>query len=134
MPPFTLTLLMLPVRAITGSPIMLMTNCRPIHTEERHHGPDRKSTRLNSSHRTISYAVFCLNTLAHTSIYTLSLHDALPIFEEGHRVAHEVRHQLLHHLPYLANATIHVDPANASGEGHHRISDHAHDKLPAHSH
>src|SRR5437867_5099390 len=23
-------------------------------------GPDRKSTRLNSSHRTISYAVFCL--------------------------------------------------------------------------
>src|SRR5207248_9797529 len=23
---------------------------------------DRKSTRLNSSHRTISYAVFCLNT------------------------------------------------------------------------
>src|SRR5437867_10517281 len=25
-----------------------------------HFGPDRKSTRLNSSHRTISYAVFCL--------------------------------------------------------------------------
>src|SRR5207248_8752594 len=24
------------------------------------HNPDRKSTRLNSSHRTISYAVFCL--------------------------------------------------------------------------
>src|SRR5207248_8519383 len=24
------------------------------------HHPDRKSTRLNSSHRTISYAVFCL--------------------------------------------------------------------------
>src|SRR5207248_4798236 len=25
-----------------------------------HRGRDRKSTRLNSSHRTISYAVFCL--------------------------------------------------------------------------
>src|SRR5690554_7499446 len=25
-----------------------------------HHGPDRKSTRLNSSHVRISYAVFCL--------------------------------------------------------------------------
>src|SRR5207248_7775788 len=25
-----------------------------------HHSTDRKSTRLNSSHRTISYAVFCL--------------------------------------------------------------------------
>ena len=45
---------------------------------------DRKSTRLNSSHITISYAVFCLkknffNDTATTEIYTLSLHDALPI-------------------------------------------------------
>src|ERR1017187_5423864 len=76
---------------------------------------DRKSTRLNSSHRCISYAVFCLkktnrldrgsggeaalrktegrggadaaqpdshfffNDTATTEIYTLSLHDALPI-------------------------------------------------------
>src|SRR5207248_11789188 len=27
---------------------------------DNHRGLDRKSTRLNSSHRTISYAVFCL--------------------------------------------------------------------------
>src|SRR3712207_7499124 len=27
---------------------------------ERRRGPDRKSTRLNSSHANISYAVFCL--------------------------------------------------------------------------
>src|SRR5207244_3806848 len=62
---------------------------------------DRKSTRLNSSHQIISYAVFCLKkkkktkyslpTSSHltlsfffnapptTHIYTLSLHDALPI-------------------------------------------------------
>src|SRR5688572_8395179 len=40
---------------------------------------DRKSTRLNSSHSQISYAVFCLNDTATTQIYTLSLHDALPI-------------------------------------------------------
>src|SRR6266705_2395188 len=75
---------------------------------------DRKSTRLNSSHRTSSYAVLCLkkkktswafaacvkvtssaaaarsctacvvrffffNDTATTEIYTLSLHDALPI-------------------------------------------------------
>src|SRR5256885_1639852 len=78
-------------------------------------GGDRKSTRLNSSHLVISYAVFCLkkknnnlllvycvlviclcyrlsyrhisrcftffffNDTATTEIYTLSLHDALPI-------------------------------------------------------
>src|ERR1035441_2083932 len=40
---------------------------------------DRKSTRLNSSHLGISYAVFCLKETATTEIYTLSLHDALPI-------------------------------------------------------
>src|SRR6201989_205957 len=40
---------------------------------------DLKSTRLNSSHVEISYAVFCLNDTAPTEIYTLSLHDALPI-------------------------------------------------------
>src|SRR5687768_14323968 len=65
--------------------------------------PDRKSTRLNSSHGYISYAVFCLkkknkkktnintqpflcyiaafffNDPTTHEIYTLSLHDALPI-------------------------------------------------------
>src|SRR5207247_4890400 len=30
------------------------------HFEELHHSTDRKSTRLNSSHEWISYAVFCL--------------------------------------------------------------------------
>src|SRR3712207_5412316 len=42
-------------------------------------GVDRKSTRLNSSHANISYAVFCFKDTATTEIYTLSLHDALPI-------------------------------------------------------
>ena len=54
--------------------------------------------------------------------------------EQGHQIAREVRHQLLHHLRYLANATIHVDPVSASGEHHHRIVDHEHDELPSHSH
>src|SRR5258708_23355290 len=31
------------------------------------HGGDRKSTRLNSSHQIISYAVFCLKTKENTS-------------------------------------------------------------------
>src|SRR3712207_242319 len=86
---------------------------------------DRKSTRLNSSHANISYAVFCLkkkkkntnvqsvtyiliqlyrcdisitrhctcfcffffNDTATTEIYTLSLHDALPISPPGSRQA-----------------------------------------------
>jgi len=52
----------------------------------------------------------------------------------GHEIATEVRHELLHHLPYLSNATIHIDPASASGEVHHGISGHTHDELPLHSH
>jgi cation diffusion facilitator family transporter len=54
--------------------------------------------------------------------------------EEGHDIATQVRHNLLHSLRYLGNATIHIDPANASGEQHHHIAEHAHDGLPAHSH
>src|SRR3712207_7398184 len=33
---------------------------RVVHLRQRCHGQDRKSTRLNSSHANISYAVFCL--------------------------------------------------------------------------
>src|SRR5699024_3124257 len=41
---------------------------------------DRKSTRLNSSHVSISYAVFCLiKYTPYTTLSTRSLHDALPI-------------------------------------------------------
>jgi cation diffusion facilitator family transporter len=54
--------------------------------------------------------------------------------EKGHEIAKEVRHQLLHHVPYLSSVTIHIDPANASGEEHHRVVEHVHDNLPAHSH
>src|SRR5207247_2087756 len=42
---------------------------------------DRKSTRLNSSHEWISYAVFCLTSPIHR--FTLSLHDALPIYHDS---------------------------------------------------
>src|SRR5215469_7476897 len=80
----------------------------PFSAAPRARRADRKSTRLNSSHVEISYAVFCLkkkkrsasgpyrrctysrkaasfiepflfNETATTEIYTLSLHDALPI-------------------------------------------------------
>src|SRR5207247_905395 len=47
---------------------------------------DRKSTRLNSSHEWISYAVFCLKHPSTPELCTLSLHDALPIY-----VVHRLR-------------------------------------------
>jgi cation diffusion facilitator family transporter len=53
---------------------------------------------------------------------------------EAHAVALEVHHQLLHHVPHLADATIHVDPMTAAGDRHHRVTAHVHDGLPAHSH
>src|SRR3990167_302614 len=48
---------------------------------------DRKSTRLNSSHSQISYAVFFFNDTATPEIYPLSLHDALPIYRSFDRGA-----------------------------------------------
>src|SRR3712207_7782204 len=42
---------------------------------EHYPGEDRKSTRLNSSHANISYAVFCLKKKTHFSIPTLSFYN-----------------------------------------------------------
>jgi cation diffusion facilitator family transporter len=46
--------------------------------------------------------------------------------ERGHEVADEAQHELLHRLRYLSNATIHVDPATASGERYHYTVEHPH--------
>src|SRR3989338_8017440 len=51
---------------------------------------DRKSTRLHSSHSSISYAFFFFNDTATTEIYTLSLHDALPIYGKFFRETNPV--------------------------------------------
>jgi cation diffusion facilitator family transporter len=53
---------------------------------------------------------------------------------EGHEIAREVNHRLMHQLDYLESAVIHVDPVQKTGEEHHRISAHSHDGLPLHSH
>ena len=47
--------------------------------------------------------------------------------EKGHQIAQEAHHQLMHHLQYLANATVHVDPVGSSGEEHHQIAADRHD-------
>jgi cation diffusion facilitator family transporter len=47
--------------------------------------------------------------------------------DEAHAIAIEARNEILIHLPHLLNATIHVDPENASGEKHHLITEHSHD-------
>src|SRR2546430_7431483 len=47
---------------------------------EAHHQPDRKSTRLNSSHSQISYAVFCLKKKKH--MHQRNLHYAKDPYTE----------------------------------------------------
>jgi len=54
--------------------------------------------------------------------------------EAGHAIATGVRHHLLHHLKYLSNASIHVDPLTASGEEHHYVSGHDYGDRAPHSH
>jgi divalent metal cation (Fe/Co/Zn/Cd) transporter len=54
--------------------------------------------------------------------------------EKGHDIACAVRHDLLHHLQFLSEVTVHVDPPNASGEKHHHIPKHEHGHEAAHSH
>src|SRR2546430_11057995 len=57
---------------------------RPGRARPRPEGEDRKSTRLNSSHSQISYAVFCLKKKKKRSVgieghkrYTSDLHESI---------------------------------------------------------
>ena len=54
--------------------------------------------------------------------------------EQGHQIAQDVRHQIVHHLGYIGSVTVHVDPMSASGNRYHAVVEHQHDGLPAHSH
>ncbi|MBI5420586.1 MAG: cation transporter [Deltaproteobacteria bacterium] len=63
----------------------------------------------------------------------LAIDGSLPV-SEGHSIATEARHRLMHRLPYLTDATIHVDPVDASGIASHKVASHNHDDLPDHSH
>ena len=54
--------------------------------------------------------------------------------KEGHDVAKEVRHQILHHLAHVGQVMIHVDPENDFGEEHYKIGRHTHGDWPLHSH
>src|SRR2546422_7160785 len=49
---------------------------------------DRKSTRLNSSHGYISYAVFCLKKKKKTQKYTIARQDDLPHAERERKHMH----------------------------------------------
>jgi cation diffusion facilitator family transporter len=43
---------------------------------------------------------------------------------EGHRVAEEAQHRLLHHVPRLTAALVHADPLEHGGINHHELSGH----------
>ncbi|WP_011306234.1 cation diffusion facilitator family transporter [Methanosarcina barkeri] len=60
--------------------------------------------------------------------------DPVLSVKEGHEIAMDVRHEMMHHLEYLSNAVIHVDPMGYSGEEYHRIEEHEHVGYPPHEH
>jgi cation diffusion facilitator family transporter len=53
---------------------------------------------------------------------------------EAHNLGCEARHEIMHHLPYLSNVIVHVDPIDKSGESFHRIEEHSHDHHQPHFH
>src|SRR5258708_17886677 len=72
-----------PISDLSPAPICEpMFRARTVSPKHRLADRDRKSTRLNSSHQIISYAVFCLkkknklgaNTRAHLGHYPNSIH------------------------------------------------------------
>src|SRR2546422_6231543 len=58
----------LPARIVQGCAVGLMVAARITFGKRSFHAADRKSTRLNSSHGYISYAVFCLKKKKETRV------------------------------------------------------------------
>jgi cation diffusion facilitator family transporter len=54
--------------------------------------------------------------------------------KEGHAIAKEVRHQILHHLPHAGSVMIHIDPESDFGESHYKMGEHKHGDFPLHLH
>src|SRR5256885_2197328 len=63
---------------------------------------DRKSTRLNSSHLVISYAVFCLKKKKRTDPSSIC-----PPYQPPHPVHHPYRHHLSPRLAYYRHHSLH---------------------------
>lgn len=54
---------------------------------------------------------------------TVSVDPQLTV-AEGHAISEEARHRLLHAIPHLADATLHVDPHVARLDPHHALTAH----------
>jgi divalent metal cation (Fe/Co/Zn/Cd) transporter len=59
--------------------------------------------------------------------------DPLLSVEEGHAIAVEVRHRMIHRLNYLSNVFVHVDLLRSAGKSFHRLPEHCHNNF-RHSH
>ncbi len=64
---------------------------------------------------------------------TIALNPKLNV-EKAHNIALETQHELMHHVPYLSHATVHVDPFIPAGSLKKKPERHTHDHLPAHIH
>lgn len=60
--------------------------------------------------------------------------DPLISVEEGHAIAVQVRHSMMHSLGYLSNVVVHVDPLGSAGEVFHRFPERENDSLLSPSH
>jgi adenosylmethionine-8-amino-7-oxononanoate aminotransferase len=105
------------------------------------HGNDRVIAAIQRQAETLAYVNPFMATdvrarwLGHRLRAELNIAVA-PHLEvtQGHAIAKEVRHELMHHVRYLSDAMIHVDPSEEAGEKFHRIVEHSHYNLPVHSH
>src|SRR5690348_7457772 len=87
---------------------------------------DRKSTRLNSSHPSISYAVFCLKKKnPHARSHDLLLHDVLAFRETA--AMSPPNHAVLyyHPVPDLSDRAYRRMPVRQRTATHHTAHQHA---------
>ena len=61
---------------------------------------------------------------------TLTVEDTLSVVE-AHAIADQAQHQLMHRVPRLDDATVHVNPAALPGVDHHIATAHHRAQTPS---
>ncbi len=115
-----------------GIAVAVITEVRGLDVDELHRAGVHLLVFVRAAAHVVQVRVRWIGHRLHAEVNVAA--DSKLSLEEAHELAKSVRHELLHSLTYLSNATIHVDPASASGEEYHRIESHAHDGIPHHSH
>jgi hypothetical protein len=104
-----------------------------IHGNVDDYSSGNRSSQLGHNHGTLDQVFLGSSRGICATKVSLAAPSNLSV-KKGHHIAQDIHHQLMNHLQYLSKSTVHVDPAGASGEEHHKSETDHHSDYDTHKH